>query len=233
MMLERGARGWWSSRGALLVVAAAMATAWGCTSASASRPTWPQDKKNLAAGQLATPVEERDPATDAGGEAGKVPEASREAVPIEGSDLVHGRSTVEVHAPAAKVRETVLDFGRYPDFMPHYAGARDLGRKKHGAREVYMQWAALHGAIKMWARFDLIPRTEGDAEIWESSFIDGNVKDAYAFWRIEPIDDTRTQLTLEVFLHPKLPLPTDLLNEENLDGAVKGVTAMRKRCEEL
>ena len=95
-----------------------------------------------------------------------------------------------------------------------------------------MQWAALHGAIKLWARFDLIPRKEGEAEVWESSFIDGNVKEAYALWRIEPIDDTRTQLTLEVFLHPKLPVPSELLNEENLDAALKGVTAMRKRCEE-
>jgi hypothetical protein len=107
-----------------------------------------------------------------------------------------------------------------------------LGRKKHGTLEVYMQWVALHGAIKLWARLDLKPRKEGEAEIWESSFVDGNVKEAVAIWSIEPIDATRTRLTLEAFMRPQLPLPRDMLNEENLSAAVKGVTAMRKRCEE-
>lgn len=205
----------------------------GCARTTDTRPALTHDERAGFEEPIVTVVEDGDPVTNADGEAGKVPEASREAIPVEGTDLVRGRSTVVVHAPLEVVRSTVLDFDAYPDFMPHYANARELGRKKGGTREVYMQWSALHGAIKMWARFEMTPRKEGDTEIWESRFIDGNVKSAVASWTMKPLDDSRTELTLEVFLWPKLPMPTSLLNDENLGGAVKGVTAMRKRCEEL
>jgi hypothetical protein len=94
-----------------------------------------------------------------------------------------------------------------------------------------MQWAALHGAIKMWARFDMNPSKDGETEVWTSSFIDGNVRQAAATWSMTPLDGNRTELSLEAFLLPKLPMPSSLLNDENTSGAEKGVVAMRKRIE--
>lgn len=164
------------------------------------------------------------------GPAGKIDTPTREAVPMAGSELVHGRSTVLVEAPIAKVREAVLDFDRYAEFMPHYRQSRVLSRQPDGTSELYMQIEALHGAVKMWARVAMPPpRKDGDAEVHESRFIDGNVKDFVAIWRLRPLDERRTELSLQVFLQPKLPMPSSVLNEENLDGAVKGVTAMRER----
>lgn len=154
------------------------------------------------------------------------------SVPIPGSELVRGRSTVVVAAPLARVREAVLDFGHYAEFMPHYSNARVLGRTPAGAREVYMEITALHGAVKMWTRVELPKATTVDGvETWETRFIEGNVEDFKAIWRLKRVDDTHTELSLEVFLKPKIPLPNDLLNEENLSGSAKGVLAMRTHAE--
>jgi ribosome-associated toxin RatA of RatAB toxin-antitoxin module len=166
------------------------------------------------------------------GEAGKLRAPTREPVAIEDSDLVRGRSTVEVEAPMARVRGAVLDFDHYAEFMPHYSASRVVGGTPDGARDVYMQITALHGALKMWARVEM-SRTalEGGGERWSSKFVEGNVRHFHAIWTLRPLGDARTELTLEVFMHPKIPLPDSLINEENLDGAVKGVTAMRNRAE--
>jgi ribosome-associated toxin RatA of RatAB toxin-antitoxin module len=159
-------------------------------------------------------------------------EAQPVSVPIPGSELVRGRATVMVAAPIARVRESVLDFAHYAEFMPHYSNARVLGRTPAGAREVYMEITALHGAVKMWTRVELPKATTVEGiETWETRFIEGNVEDFKAIWRLKRVDDTHTELSLEVFLKPKIPLPNDLLNEENLSGSTKGVLAMRDHAE--
>src|SRR5262249_425493 len=62
-------------------------------------------------------------------EAAAESEASTVSVPVEGTNLVRGKSTVSVAAPIERVREAVLDFAHYPEFMPHYTNAKLLGRK--------------------------------------------------------------------------------------------------------
>src|SRR4051794_18212930 len=49
-----------------------------------------------------------------------------DAVPIEGTDFVRGRTAIKVNAPIGKVRESILDFAHYAEFMPHYRSARVL-----------------------------------------------------------------------------------------------------------
>src|SRR5262249_21398733 len=132
------------------------------------------------------------------------------------------------------VREAVLDFGHYPDFMPHYNQCKVLGRTADGARDLYMEIGALHGALKLWARVQL-PKAVVDngVETYATKFVEGNVSDFKAIWVLAPGDATRTKLSLEVFLEPKFPrLPANLLNEENLSGSSKGVIAMRARAEQ-
>lgn len=156
-------------------------------------------------------------------------------VPIAGSELVHGRSTVKVAAPIAKVREAVLDFAHYAEFMPHYQSCRVLGRTAGGARDVYMEVEALSGAVKMWAEIEMpkpTPTPDG-YETMDSTFVKGNVRDFKAVWRMRALDPSTTELSLEVFLHPFLPMPTGLMNGENLSGAAKGVSAMRKHAEQM
>jgi ribosome-associated toxin RatA of RatAB toxin-antitoxin module len=131
------------------------------------------------------------------------------------------------------VRAEVLGFSHYPEFMPHYAKCRILGRSPSGGRDVYMEVEALHGAITMWARLDVKkPVRQGDVETIDTSFLQGNVKNLYASWKLERVDDQKTKLTLEVFLDPKLPLPNGIVNRENLDGSAAGVLAMKARVEQ-
>lgn len=153
-----------------------------------------------------------------------------EGIPIEGSQLVQGRSTVVVDAPLDKVKATVLRYDDYAEFMPHYTSSKIVG--KHGAaHEVYMQVEALHGAVRMWARLQMTPKKEGPVHLFQSKFLEGNVKDFRATWRVEPIDAEHTKLTLDVFLNPTLPLPKKVIDGENTKGAEKGVLAMRSRIE--
>jgi ribosome-associated toxin RatA of RatAB toxin-antitoxin module len=154
------------------------------------------------------------------------------AVPVGDTGFARGRSTAIVRAPLDRVRAAVLEFARYPEFMPHYEACRVLGRTPNGGRDVYMEVSALHGAVKMWARLE-IPKPiliEG-VETYPSRFIDGNVEELQAIWRMEKIDVEQTRLSLEVFLRPKLPLPKGLINSENLEGSASAVAAMRARIE--
>lgn len=155
-----------------------------------------------------------------------------EAVPIANSKLVRGLATVTVRAPIERVRDAVLGFKHYPEFMPHYRASRVLGRTASGGRDVYMEIEALHGAIKMWARIEVPkPALIDGVETYETRFIEGNVKDFKANWRMKRLGDDKTRLSLEVFLDPSISLPTELQNDENIDGAVSGVRAMRDRVE--
>lgn len=190
----------------------------------------------LAAALLASSLAGHVPAARADSGASPPAAASRgvrtEAVPIPGSSLVRGRSTAVVDAPLARVRAAVLDFARYPEFMPHFNICRVLGKSASGGRDIYLEVAALHGAVKMWARMDAQKATRvGGVETHALRFVEGNVRDLSAVWRLKPLDGGKTELSLEVFLHPRLPLPAKLINNENLDGSAQGVAAVRARAE--
>ncbi|MBM4358012.1 MAG: hypothetical protein FJ096_07865 [Deltaproteobacteria bacterium] len=158
-------------------------------------------------------------------------EATSEALP-DAEARVRGRSTVVVEAPLERVRATVLDFDAYAAFMPHYRTSHVLLRTAEST-QVYMQVAALGGLVKMGAKVTF-PRAARDAGGWqtyESHFDGGSARDFRAIWRMRAKDDARTLLSLEVFLLPRLPLPTGTLNDENTNGAREGVEAMRRRIE--
>ena len=154
------------------------------------------------------------------------------AVPLPNSSLVRGRATIEVRAPLARVREVILDFTHYPEFMPHYEACRVLGTTKAGGRDVYMRIGAVHGVVKMWARIEVSkPTVEQGAETYRSRYVDGNIKDLQATWSVKRIDEGTTQLQVEVFMRPPLPLPASVVNGENMDGARQAVIAFKARAE--
>ncbi len=139
-----------------------------------------------------------------------------------------------MNAPLEKVREAVLDFGHYAEFMPYFRSSKVLGRTAAGARDVYMEIEALHGAVRLWVEIEIPKPTIAEGvETYESRFVKGNVKDFQATWRLRRIDDDATELSLEVFLEPQLPLPTALVNKGNVGGSFKGVTAIRARIESI
>lgn len=154
------------------------------------------------------------------------------SVPITGSDLVEAKATVIARAPIDKAREIIQRFEDYPQFMPEYSDAKRLGNLSSGNEKVYMEITTLGGVAKMFANVEILPaRKEGANEIHEAKFLDGNVKQFKAVWTLAPTTDGNTELTLQVFLHPSLPLPDFLVNKANLDGAKKGALAMKRRIE--
>lgn len=153
-------------------------------------------------------------------------------VPIPDSELVEAKAKVTVRAPLEKARATVLKFEDYPQFMPEYSDAKRAGKLPSGNEKVYMEITTLGGVAKMFANIEVLPaKTDGAAETHEAKFLDGNVRQFKAIWTLVKLDEQRTELTLQVFLHPALPLPDFVVNTANLDGAKKGVIAMKKRIE--
>lgn len=153
-------------------------------------------------------------------------------VPIPDSDLVEAKATVTVRGPVDKARATILKFEDYPQFMPEYSDAKRAGALPNGDEKVYMEITTLGGIAKMFANIEVLPaRTEGASEVHEAKFLDGNVRQFKAIWTLTKLDEQRTEVTLQVFLHPAIPLPDFVVNKANLDGAKKGVLAMKRRIE--
>ncbi len=212
------------------------AAACGAPAANVSAPTPTAAPSAPAAASAANATAKGNVAPEAAkhdDDADRPPGVATVPVPVGGgSALVHGRSTVTVNAPIERVREVMLGFPHYPEFMPHYSNCRVLGRTPTGGRDVYMEVEALHGAVHMWARVDVPkPSMVDDTETYATRFLEGNVRDFQATWRLKKLDAAKTELSLEVFLHPKIPLPDGLINDENLDGSANGVAAMRTRAE--
>jgi ribosome-associated toxin RatA of RatAB toxin-antitoxin module len=153
-----------------------------------------------------------------------------ESVPTSRAGLVRGRATITIAAPIDKVRQVVLDFAHYPDFMPHYRKCSVVGPDGDGVRKVTMEVEALQGLVIMWARLDILkPVVANGVETYDSRFLEGNVNDLKAIWRLKKLDEGSTELSLEVFLYPKFPLPDSVINQQNLDGATAGVLAVKRR----
>jgi hypothetical protein len=71
---------------------------------------------------------------------------------------------------------------------------------------------------------------DGD-EIVEEHYLDGNLKDLDVRWRVHAVDTARTELGVDVLMHPKVDLPLDMLNNGQLDGARMLVDSVRLRAE--
>jgi ribosome-associated toxin RatA of RatAB toxin-antitoxin module len=208
--------------------------AWGAAACASTGPSPKTVVDNVGApDKSASPADP--PASPAAGDAPKPAESEDVepvAVPIEDSGLVEAKATITIHAPLDKTRATVLKFEDYPQFMPEYSDAKHIGKAPDGNDKVYMEITTLGGVAKMFANIELLPvRKDGASEIHEAKFLDGNVKQFKAVWTLTKVDDNTTTAALQVFLHPSIPLPDFLVNKANLDGAKKGVIAMKKRVE--
>ena len=156
-----------------------------------------------------------------------------EAIPVDGSARVRGRATMIVNAPLEKARHIVLDFERYPEFMPGFSGSKVLGRV-HGAWDLYQEMSVLHGTIRMWARIKVPKPTVVDGvETYAGEFVEGNVITYEPRWKLRPVDGTRTEMTVELFLEPKFFMPDSWLNQKNVESATRAVLAMKQRIEHL
>jgi hypothetical protein len=150
-----------------------------------------------------------------------------------GTEDRYGRAEVLVHAPLAKVKDLVLDFGGYKQFVPdRFHNVHVIG-KEQGGTDVYMQVPIMRGMINLWQVMrwrDVTPLAPGWA-IVEGFYTKGNLKKANAAWTLRRIDDTTTLVQFDLLVLPLVPAPEALVDEELRDAAVQAVDNIRDRAQ--
>lgn len=161
----------------------------------------------------------------------KLRDAERYEVGTEHSSTKAGAARVHIAAPVATVKKTVTDFKNYSKFISRFDKSKVVGRDGNNT-DVYLQVPILKGAAKLWAvvRFAPIKSVEGEERL-EGHMIKGNVHRLDARWRITKIDEDNTQLSLELLILPKIPVPGSMVTKEAAYAADKAVVGSRDRAE--
>ncbi|HEY5375144.1 MAG TPA: SRPBCC family protein [Polyangiaceae bacterium] len=149
------------------------------------------------------------------------------------SDTNAGAARGNVDAPEDVVRAVVLDYKNYASFISRFEKSRVVGRSGDKT-DVYLQVPILKGAAKVWAivRFEPVKQVDG-SEIVEGHMVNGkgNVKRLDAKWRLKKLDDTTTQVVLELLIVPDMPVPDSLVVPEVRFAAAKAVEGSRDEAE--
>jgi len=147
------------------------------------------------------------------------------------ADMNAGAARVNVDAPEELVRQVVLDFKNYANFMSRFEKSRIVGHSGDKT-DVYLQVPILKGAAKVWAvvRFEPVKEVNG-TEVVVGHMIKGNVKRLDATWRLKRLDDTTTNVVLELLIVPDMPVPDSLVVPEVRFAAAKAVEGSRDEAE--
>lgn len=144
-----------------------------------------------------------------------------------------GAARGNVDAPEDIVRAVVLDYKNYASFISRFEKSRVVGHSGDKT-DVYLQVPILKGAAKVWAivRFEPVKQVDG-GEVVEGHMVNGkgNVKRLDATWRLKKLDDTTTQVVLELLIVPDLPVPDSLVVPEVRFAAAKAVEGSRDEAE--
>lgn len=147
------------------------------------------------------------------------------------AEMPAGAARGNVNASPDFVRQVVLDYKNYANFISRFEKSRVVG-KTGDKTDVYLQVPILKGAAKVWAivRFEP-PKQVGDTEVVEGHMIKGNVKRLDATWRMKKLDDSSTHLVLELLIVPDMPVPDSLVVPEVRYAAAKAVEGSRDEAE--
>lgn len=141
----------------------------------------------------------------------------------------YGQAMAVIDAPIDDVLAVVLDYGNYADFMPHFTQSRVLSARGTSAM-VYMQAAAFHDTITLWANMNLRKRANvGDTQIVEGTMTSGNLETFIARFEVTPLEDGKTLMLFRLLIAPDLPFPSGIMTDENVRNARRVVTALRGR----
>lgn len=160
------------------------------------------------------------------------PNMQQYEVPVPGNSIRVGGARLPVHAPLSVVRQVVTEYAKYTEFMPQFEKSHVIGRSPDGT-DVYLRVTFLHGVAKIWAvmRFNAAESDDKGEHISGKMQGQGNVEDLRAVWRLETVDENTTNLALELFMVPKVPVPAWLVTQELVEAAKKGVARARERAE--
>jgi len=146
--------------------------------------------------------------------------------------LLAGGGRVHVAAPLEAATRVATDYGRYSQMINQFEQSRIVG--KHGKQtDVYMRVPILKGAGKIWAvmRFDPPRQVSQDEYVITGTLLRGNVKRFDATYRIRRIDDSNTQLNLEMLIVPRLPFPNSAVAAEVSKACRSAVRQLRNATE--
>jgi ribosome-associated toxin RatA of RatAB toxin-antitoxin module len=148
------------------------------------------------------------------------------------ADMPAGAARGNVSAPNDLVRQVVLDYKNYANFISRFEKSRIVG-KNGDKTDVYLQVPILKGAAKVWAivRFEPPKQVDGNNEVVEGHMVKGNVKRLDATWRLKKLDDSSTQVVLELLIVPDMPVPDSLVVPEVRYAAAKAVEGSRDEAE--
>ncbi|HEY0464606.1 MAG TPA: SRPBCC family protein [Polyangiaceae bacterium] len=142
-----------------------------------------------------------------------------------------GAARTVVAAPLGDVLPLLSDYRHYSQFIKAFEVSKIVGREGEST-DVYLRVKILKGAATVWAvvRFGP-PKTDGDSKTITAHLLKGNVKRLDAVWHLDPVDEGRSRVTLELLIVPDLPVPESLVVPEVRDAAVTAVRGIRDEAE--
>jgi ribosome-associated toxin RatA of RatAB toxin-antitoxin module len=156
---------------------------------------------------------------------------NRYAVKVPACDFRAGGARTVVNAQLRTVRALIQDYGHYSEFIKPFEASKIVGRDGDKT-DVYLRIKILKGAAKIWAVVRFEPPTgEGETKTVSAKMLKGNVKRLDATWRIRPVDDTHTEVTLEILMVPDFPAPEMIVVPEVRDAAATAIDGLRNEAE--
>ncbi len=115
---------------------------------------------------------------------------------------------LDIQAPAAQVWQVVTDIERYPDSMESVRWVKILDGTDPLARR--SGWSVLlKGSILEWEEVEKI---DPDHMVMEFHQVAGDMETFDGAWRVTAIDETRTNVRLNISFEIGIPLLADMLN---------------------
>ena len=151
---------------------------------------------------------------------------------VQVSSLKAGGGRVHIAAPLEATTRVTTDYGRYSTMITQFEQSRIVG-KKAGKTDVYLRVPILKGAGMIWAviRFEPPQKLSDNEYVIKGTMVRGNVKRFDATYRLRRIDDSNTQLNLEMLIVPRLPFPNSRVAGEVSKACRSAVRQLRNATE--
>ncbi|MGC9665086.1 type II toxin-antitoxin system RatA family toxin [Planosporangium sp. 12N6] len=115
---------------------------------------------------------------------------------------------LDIRAPAARVWQVVTDIERYPDSMDSVRWVKILDDTDPLARR--SGWSVLlKGSILEWEE---VERLDPERLVMAFHQVTGDMETFDGQWRVTPLDDGRTNVTLRISFEIGIPLLAEMLN---------------------
>lgn len=154
-------------------------------------------------------------------------------LPVQGSNIASGRAVIVVDKSIDEVLPVIVDYANYVRFMPNFTHSKVLSQRGNRAM-VYMEVSVAKGLYTLHGQLDMAERPQdGGSRLVEVRLVEGNVNAFNASFKLTPVDGgARTEIDLNIYVDPDIPLPSSVFSRENERSAGKALRALRARIAE-